>query len=128
MIVYFFCLMCRSYNRKKRDFNLLLIFLYKHGLNYFFIPFRRVEAISWENFVRQSGIPAVQKRDRTLPGWNISHGIAGHNLWRIYNMAGIPTKQDRNSSRSCYHWVCIEYYYDNSLSVFFVMIFLITIS
>ena len=44
----------------------LLIFLCKHGLINFFIPLRRTEAIAWGNFV-----PAVQKRDPVLPGWNL---------------------------------------------------------
>ena len=55
----------------------------------FFIPFRRVEAITWEILSQQSGIPAVQKRDPILPGWNFLHEIVGYNLWRIYNTARI---------------------------------------
>ena len=46
----------------------LLIFHCKYLLNYFFIPLRWAEAISWENFV-----PAIQKRDAVLQGWNFSH-------------------------------------------------------
>ena len=47
---------------------------------------------------RQSGIPAVQKRDPVLPRWNALHVIAGCNLWRAYNIAGILAKWDRISS------------------------------
>ena len=46
--------------------NFLLIFFCNHVLNDFFIPRRRAEAIAWESFV-----PAVQKRDPALPGWNL---------------------------------------------------------
>ena len=45
---------------------------------------------------RQSGIPALQKRDSALPGWNFLHVIARYNLWRIYDTAGIPAKTGQN--------------------------------
>ena len=48
----------------------------------------------------QSGILAVQKRDPALRGWNFSHIIIVYDLWRIYNTAGIPTKQDKISCQS----------------------------
>ena len=71
----------------------------------FFIPLRRAEAITWENFV-----PVVQKRDPALPGWNILHVIARCNWWRIYNTTGIPVKRDRISPGqlgSCNHHLII---------------------
>ena len=40
-----------------------------------------------------------QKRDPALPRWNFIHVIARYNLWRIYSIVGIPTKQDRISFR-----------------------------
>ena len=61
----------------------------------FSIPPRRSEVVTWENFV----IPAVQKRDPVLPGWNVLHVIAGCILWRVYNTAGITAKRDRISSQ-----------------------------
>ena len=47
------------------------MYLYGYFLINFFIPPRRAEAITWENFV-----PAVQKRDPVLPGRNTLHVIA----------------------------------------------------
>ena len=34
----------------------------------------------------QSGIPALQKRDPVVPGWNVTHVIAECNLWRVYKV------------------------------------------
>ena len=53
-----------------------------------------VKISSW-----QSGIPAVQKGDPALPGWNFLHEIARYNLWRSYNTTGIRARWDRISSR-----------------------------
>ena len=52
----------------------------------------------------QRGIPAVQKRDPVLRGWNVLHVIAGCNLWRVYNTTGIPTKRDRKVTDNTVFW------------------------
>ena len=67
----------------------LSIFLCKHALNNFFIPLHA--KISSQ----QSGISVEQKRNPALSGWNFSHVIAGYNLWRFYNTAGILAKLSR---------------------------------
>ena len=41
----------------------------------FFIQLSRAEEITWENFVRQSGIPTVQKKDLVTLEWNFSQVI-----------------------------------------------------
>ena len=63
-------------------------------LNKFFIPLRRTEAITCENFV-----PAIETRGPALPGRNFLHVTAKYILWKIYNTAGIPAKRDRISLR-----------------------------
>ena len=73
---------------------LLFIFLIN-----FFIPPRPVEAVIWENFVPAKRDPGCAKEGSVLPGWSVLHEIAGCNLWRVYNTAGIPAKRDRISSR-----------------------------
>ena len=64
----------------------------------FFIPLKRAEAITWENFVPAKLDPRCKKKDPTLPGWNVLHVIARYNLWRIYNTPKILAKRDRISS------------------------------
>ena len=54
----------------------------------FFIPFRRAEVIKWENIVAAKRIPAVQKRDPALPGWNFSHVFIGYNFEELITMPG----------------------------------------
>ena len=101
----------RCHMRRKNSTEIFSI--YWNVLLWIFLinSFRRAEAIymgkfrsgntkqgfglAWENFV-----PAVQKRDSVLAGWNLLQVIAGCNLWRVYNTAGIPAKRDRISSRS----------------------------
>ena len=68
------------------------MYFYGYFLINFFILRRRTKAITWDNFV-------LAKRDPVLPGWNVLHVIAGCNLWRVYNTAGILTKRDKISSR-----------------------------
>ena len=41
----------------------------------FFIQLSRAEEVTWENFVRQSGILAVQKKDLATLEWNFSQVI-----------------------------------------------------
>ena len=72
--------------------------MYHSVLNYCFTPLRQAELIAWDSS-KQSGIPAVQKRDPALPGWNFPHVITGHNLWRVCNTAVYPGKRDKISSR-----------------------------
>ena len=59
-----------------------LILLRKHVSNYFFILLRWAEAITWENFA--------------LAKWDFLHVIAGYNLWKVYNTAGIVVIQNFN--------------------------------
>ena len=74
--------------------NIILVFLYKHALNCFFNPLGRVEAIKWENFVPEKRDSGSAKEESPLPGWNVSHVVAGYNRWGVYSTDGIPTKGD----------------------------------
>ena len=80
-----------SYKYNRNNYDLL-----KCTSIYFFKLMRWIDYME-KCLSRQSGIPAVQKRDPVLPGRNFLHVIARYNLWRIYNTAGIPAKRDRNS-------------------------------
>ena len=51
----------------------------------FFIPLRRAEAITWENFVLAKQDPNSTKERSRLARMNFLHMIARYNLWKIYN-------------------------------------------
>ena len=69
-----------------------LVFFYKHVWNYFFIRLSKLKRLHGKLSPRQSGIPAVQKKDLVLPEWSFSHVIPGYNLCRVSNIAGITAK------------------------------------
>ena len=73
------------------------MYFYGYFLINFFIPLKRAEQLHEKISSRQSNTAAVQKRDPVLPGWIVLHVIAGSNLWKVYNTAGIPAKRDKIS-------------------------------
>ena len=76
------------------------MYFYVYFLINFFIPPRRAEAITWENFVPAKGDPGCTREGSRLAGMKrFACKIAGCNLGRVYNTAGIPAKEDRISSR-----------------------------
>ena len=115
LFVYFFLTDWR-HTRRKNTTEITTIF---YGFSQtdvlinFFIPLRRVEAITWGNFVPPKRDPSIQKRDLTLSGWNFLHVIGSYDLWRIHNTVGIPPKRDPGSvmknttiERCAIHSVC----------------------
>ena len=79
----------------------------------FFIPLSRVEAITFESFVPAKRDPGSVKEGPVLPGWNFLHVIAKCNLWRVYNLAGIPSNRDMQSSpqKPAEIKACVENFY-----------------
>ena len=76
-----------------------LISLCKDVLNYFSSHLGGLKRLHGKIWPWKSWIPAIQKGDPVLPGWNFSYVITGYNLWRVYNTAGMPAKRDRISTQ-----------------------------
>ena len=80
----------KFHSGKVGQFSTCYLFRFVYIFFWFSFLLRRAETITLENFV-----PAVQRKDPTLLGWNVSHVIARYDLWRVCNTAEVLAKQGR---------------------------------